>query len=104
MADKDPIAKVEEVPAEEVKPASEMSGKEIKDALTFSEDAKLHPAGEPSDEVSKEPGGIPATEPNRPPYATGKPDEPILTALATGAGGHTPPDPDEFDSEGRPEK
>jgi hypothetical protein len=100
MADKDPLASVEEVPVEEVKPASEMSGKEIKDALTFQEDRKLHPSGEPDDEVSKEPGGAPATDPNRPPYATNQPDEPILTALATGAGAHSPPDPKYVDTDG----
>jgi hypothetical protein len=99
MADETKI-KVEPVPVEEVKPAAEMSGKEIKDALTFQEDAKLHPSGEPSDPGSKEPGGVADTEPNRPPYKTNRPDEPIITALATGAGAHTPPDPDEVDADG----
>lgn len=91
---------VEPVPPEEVKPASEMSGKEIKASLTFQEDAELHPAGEPASAPEKEPGGPPAEEPNRPPYATNRPDEPILTSLATGAGAHTPPDPATVDADG----
>lgn len=91
---------VDPVPVEEVKPASEMSGKEIKESLTFQEDAKLHPSGEPADPGSKEPGGTADTEPNRPPYKTHRPDEPILTALATGSGAHTPPDPAEVDGDG----
>ena len=99
MADKTEM-KVEPVPVEEVKPASEMSGQEIKDALTFQEDAKLHPAGAPSDPGSKEPGGSADTEPNRPPYKTDRPDEPILSALATGSGAHTPPDPADVDADG----
>ena len=91
---------VEPVPVEEVKPAADMSGAEIKDALTFQEDRKLHPAGEPADEASKEPGGPPATEPDRPPYATNRPDHPIITSLATGSGAHTPPDPATVDADG----
>jgi hypothetical protein len=91
MAEKEAIKSVEEVPSEEVKPASEMSGKEIKEALTYQEDAKLHPSGEPDSETEKEPGGLPSLEPDRPPFATSQPDVPILTSLATGSGGHTPP-------------
>ena len=99
-------AKVEPQPVEEVKPAADMSGQEIKDALTYQEDAKLHPSGMPSDPGSKEPGGVADTEPNNPPYKTNHPDEAILTALATGSGAHTPPDPAEVDGDGyvRPAK
>lgn len=39
---------------------------------------------------------------NDPPVRAGRPDIPIAQTLAAGAGEHTPPDPDEFDSEGRP--
>jgi len=39
---------------------------------------------------------------NDPPVRSGRPDIPIAQTLAAGAGEHTPPDPDEFDSEGRP--
>ena len=104
MADKDKagdeLASVEPVEQEEVKPAADMSGKEIKAALLVREDAKLHPSGEPDSETEKEPGGGPSTEPNRPPYATNRPDVAILERLATGAGAHTPPDPATVDSSG----
>lgn len=76
------------------------SKEDLKEHLTHKEDAKLHPVGEPETETEKEPGGNPATEPNRPPYATNRPDEAILTSLATGAGQHTPPDPDTVDADG----
>lgn len=105
MADKektgaDAIATVEAVETAEVKPTADMSGAEIKEALTVTEDAKLHPAGKPSDPASREPGGAPSTDPDRPPYATSRPDEPILTSLATGSGAHTPPDPATVDADG----
>ncbi len=94
------VAKVEEVPVEEVKPAAEMSGEEIKDALMHAPDRKLHPSGEPKTETEKEPGGPPATDPERPPYATARADEPIIRSLATGSGAHTPPDPATVDADG----
>jgi hypothetical protein len=37
-----------------------------------------------------------------PPVRAAKPDTPIAQTLTAGAGEHTPPDPDEYDSEGRP--
>ena len=37
-----------------------------------------------------------------PPVRASKPDTPIAQPLAAGAGAHMPPDPAEFDSEGRP--
>jgi len=40
------------------------------------------------------------TEPAAP-VSTQEPDEPIAQTLAAGAGEHTPPDPEKFDSEGR---
>ncbi len=39
-----------------------------------------------------------------PPVRTGRPDTPIAQVLTAGAGAHTPPDPDEFDKEGRPRR
>jgi hypothetical protein len=85
---------------------NESSAKELKENLTFKEDADLHPSGEPKSETEKEPGGPPATDPRRPPFATNHPQEEILTALATGSGQHTPPDPDTVDADGfvRPQK
>jgi len=37
-----------------------------------------------------------------PPVRASKPDTPIAQTLAAGAGEHTPPDPAEFDKQGRP--
>ncbi len=41
-------------------------------------------------------------ESEQPPVRAGKPDTPIAQTLAAGAGAHDPPDPEVFDSEGRP--
>lgn len=37
-----------------------------------------------------------------PPVRASHPDTPIAQVLAAGAGEHTPPDPEEYDPEGRP--
>lgn len=53
--------------------------------------------------ASKEVGpSAPDTENEAPPLHTSKPDVPIAQVLAAGAGEHTPPDPKEYDPEGRP--
>lgn len=44
--------------------------------------------------------GAPRSE--DPPVRAANPDTPIAQVLTAGAGEHTPPDPDEFDSQGRP--
>jgi hypothetical protein len=41
-------------------------------------------------------------KPEDPPVRAARPDTPIAQTLAAGAGAHTPPDPKEFDKEGRP--
>ncbi len=41
-------------------------------------------------------------KPEDPPVRASKPDTPIAQTLVAGAGEHTPPDPKEYDSEGRP--
>jgi len=54
---------------------------------------------------SSEPGpyqGKDAPKPEDPPVRAAKPDTPVAQVLTSGAGAHTPPDPKEFDSEGRP--
>ena len=79
---------------------NDSSKAELTKVLTFKEDADLHPTGEPKSEPDKEPGGTAATDPERPPLATARPDVPIITALATGAGQHTPPDPAIIDADG----
>jgi hypothetical protein len=83
----------------QVKPAEEMTKAELKEVLVNPDDAKLHPAPG-SDAIESEFGA--QTESERPPFATGRPDVPILSGLAAGPGAHTPPDPDEFDAMGRP--
>jgi hypothetical protein len=45
-----------------------------------------------------------STEIEAPPVSTTKPDVPVAQVLTAGAGAHTPPDPDEYDSEGRPRR
>ena len=58
------------------------------------------PAASPgSKEIGPSP---PDTEHEAPPLHTSRPDVPIAQTLVAGAGEHTPPDPKEFDSEGRP--
>ncbi len=37
-----------------------------------------------------------------PPVRSSRPDVPIVQTLKVGAGQHTPPDPDQYDSDGRP--
>ena len=57
------------------------------------------PAASPgSQEVGPSP---PDTEHEAPPLHTARPDVAIAQVLASGAGEHTPPDPKEFDPEGR---
>jgi hypothetical protein len=57
------------------------------------------PAASPA---SKEVGpSAPDTEHEAPPLHTARPDVPIAQVLASGSGEHTPPDPKEFDAEGR---
>jgi hypothetical protein len=46
--------------------------------------------------------GADAPKVNDPPVRSGLPDVPVAQTLTEGAGAHTPPDPDEFDPQGRP--
>jgi hypothetical protein len=41
-------------------------------------------------------------KPEDPPVRAARPDTPIAQTLSAGAGEHTPPDPKQFDKEGRP--
>jgi hypothetical protein len=41
-------------------------------------------------------------KPEQPPVRAARPDTPIAQTLVAGAGAHTPPDPEEFDPDGRP--
>jgi hypothetical protein len=70
--------------------------------LAHPADAELHPAGEPEREADKTsaPNALDA-EPHDPPIRVAKPTVEGIRTLATGAGKHTPPDPDAFTAEGR---
>lgn len=46
--------------------------------------------------------GISDAELEDAPVRTGRPDVPVAVTLATGAGAHTPPDPDKVGPDGRP--
>lgn len=90
------------VSAQQAKPTADMSAKEVKESLAFSEDKTLHPTGDP--EHAADATSVPGPEYpplNRPPVATTRPDEPIVKSLATGAGAHVPPPADEYDAAGR---
>lgn len=81
------------------------SKKELAESLTFKEDVELHPVGSPPAPDDK-PGGPAAVDPERPPVSSNRPDTPLIAALATGSGQHTPPDPATVDADGyvRPHK
>jgi hypothetical protein len=50
---------------------------------------------------SSYPTGMDA-EPHDPPVRSTRADVPIAVSMATGAGKHVPPDPEEYDAQGRP--
>ncbi len=94
---------VTEEQAKRATPTSEMSGKELKVSIAYSPDADLHPDGEPEKEADKTSYPVPNdAEINDPPLRTNRPDVPIVRTLATGAGAHEPPSPDEVHPDGRP--
>ena len=87
----------------QVKPIAERSKDEQVADLTHPEDIKKGVLKEPEHEADQSPypaGEVPPQE--RPPFSTGRPDVPIVQSMVTGAGAHTPPDPDEFTPDGRP--
>ncbi len=97
----------EQAEAAKVRPTADLSAKELKASLAHQEDAKLHPGGEPEKTADKTsaPGpysGEGAAEINDPPVRTNRPDVAIVGTLATGAGAHVPPNPDEVHPDGRP--
>jgi hypothetical protein len=82
----------------QVKAADEMSKDELKEVIIRDDDKRLHPA--PSSAALNDELGA-QVDPERPPFATGRPDVEILSGLAAGPGAHTPPDPAKYDAEGR---
>jgi hypothetical protein len=94
----------------QVKPTADMSAKELKAVLDHEPNKELHPAGEPkkvTDKAHKNPPlaaqieGLDA-ELHDPPLRSPHAGEKLIRTLATGAGAHTPPDPEKYDAFGRP--
>jgi hypothetical protein len=85
----------------QVEPTTSLT-KDVKQRMTFTGDADLHPSSleHAADRTSLPGPEYPPLE--RPPVSTTRPDREILRSLVTGAGAHTPPDPDKYDAEGRP--
>jgi hypothetical protein len=87
----------------QVKPIQDRSREEQQADLLHPEDIKKGVLKEPEHDADKTPypvGDQPPIE--RPPFSTGRPDVPIVQSAVTGAGAHTPPDPDAFWPDGRP--
>jgi hypothetical protein len=88
----------------QVKPIQDRSREEQVQDLTTPSDIKKGVLKEPEHEIDQSPypsqSEVPPQE--RPPFATGRPDVPIVQSAVTGAGAHTPPDPEQFDADGRP--
>lgn len=55
-------------------------------------------------DATSDPVGLDTAEVHDPPVRTNRPDVPILSSLATGAGEHVPPDPETHDPDGRPKQ
>lgn len=90
------------VDAGQVKPAADMSAKELKAQILHAPDKDLHPAGAPAHAADKSPYPGPTIPPaERPPWATTRYDVPIVQSAVTGAGAHMPPDPAVYDEMGR---
>lgn len=88
----------------QVKPIQDRTREEQAADLTTPGDVKKGVLQEPEHEIDQSPypsqTQVPPQE--RPPFATGRPDVPIVQSAVTGAGAHTPPDPDEYAPDGRP--
>jgi hypothetical protein len=86
----------------QVKPIKDRSKDEQKADLIHPEDIEKGVLKEPEHDADQTPypvGDQPPIE--RPPFATGRPDVPIVQSAVTGAGAHTPPDPDDYTPDGR---
>jgi len=88
---------------EQAKPTADKSAKEVRDSLAFAPDRELHPGGEPKHDADKTSTPGPSVPPiDRPPVSSPRAPEDLLRSLATGAGAHTPPDPDKYNADGTP--
>ena len=87
----------------QVKPITDRSKDEQVADLVHPEDIKLGVLKEPEHPAAQT--SYPGPEPypiEDPPFSTGRPDVPIVQSAVTGAGAHTPPDPEQFKPDGRP--
>jgi hypothetical protein len=96
MADKDAVKET----SSEAKFASGKGIKEAEAAGPPAVQSTTTVTPSPADETSM-PNHL-NTETEQPPVRTARPDTPIAHSLMAGAGQHTPPDPKEFDRDGRP--
>jgi hypothetical protein len=91
------------VSTQPVKPITEVGKDEQTDRLVHPEDVKKGVLNEPEHEADQTPYPVGEQPPQeRPPFSTGRPDVPIVQSAVTGAGAHTPPDPEQFKPDGRP--
>jgi hypothetical protein len=105
---KDPVAgsktetSEEGVGARQVEPITDRSKEQQQADLLHPEDIKKGVLKEPQHDADKTPYPVGEQPPiERPPFSTGRPDVPIVQSAVTGAGAHTPPDPDDYTPDGR---
>ena len=89
--------------ARQVKPTADRSKDELKRDVVNKDDLERGVLDEPKHAADRTSVPGPEYPPaDRPPVATTRFDEPIVQSLVTGAGAHTPPDPEKYDAAGRP--
>lgn len=87
----------------QVEPTRDRSDKDLKADMTHPEDVEVGALQEPEHEADKSPYPVQEQPPlERPPFATARPDVPIVSSAIKGAGEHTPPPPEDFTPDGRP--
>src|SRR5215210_4943480 len=87
------VENVEPAKTESIKGADVINSAPAADRVVLTSEPKR------SGDKSSSPGG--EAFPEDPPVRTTRPDVPIVQSLATGAGQHVPPDPDEYTPDGR---
>jgi hypothetical protein len=78
---------------------------DVREHLAYAPDRELHPSGEPDHPADRTSVNGPENPPlHRPPVASPRPDAELVRTLATGAGAHEPPNPDEYNADGSPKQ
>jgi hypothetical protein len=91
------------IAARQVKPAADRDEQDLKQDLVVPGDADRGALDEPQHEADQSPYPTQKVPPlERPPFATARPDVPIVSGGVKGANAHTPPDPEKFSADGRP--